>query len=209
MARPSITDILRSTAEDGLMGARVPEAVLWRRLDAAGHDMACVERLPDGAELRGMAVFWDENVPCALRYRVTCDAAWRTTGARVDGWRGERAVEILIRRLPDGSWRLNDRVCPAVDGCVDLDLSFTPATNLLPLRRLRLDLGAAAEVRAAWLAWPEASLAVLPQRYLRRTADTYAYEADVPGNGRFAAGLRVDADGWVLDYGDLWRAEGR
>jgi hypothetical protein len=183
--------------------------VFWRRLDAAGHDMAWVERQQDGAQLHGMAVFRDEEAPCALRYCVTCDAGWRTTGARVDGWRGEHAVELLIRRLPDGSWRLNDRVCPAADGCIDLDLSFTPATNLLPLRRLGLDLGAAAEVRAAWLAWPEASLAMLPQRYLRRTADRYAYEADVPGSGRFAAGLRVAAEGWVLDYGDLWRAEGR
>ena len=191
------------------MDARGPGAVLWRRLDTAGHDMACVERLPDGAELRGMAVFRDDDVACALRYRVACDAEWRATGARVDGWRGERAVELFIRRLPDGSWRLNDRVCPEVQGCVDLDLSFTPATNLLPLRRLGLDLGAAAEVRAAWLAWPEAALAVLPQRYLRRTADTYAYEADVPGSGRFVAELRVDVAGWVLDYGDLWRAEGR
>ena len=191
------------------MGGPGRTAVLWRRLDGVGHDMACLELLPDGAKLHGMAVFQDEDVPCALRYRVACDSGWRTTGAKVDGWRGNRSVELLIRRLPDGSWRLNDRPCAAVDGCVDLDLSFTPATNLLPLRRLRLDPGAASEVRAAWLAWPEASLVVLPQRYRRRTVDTYAYEADVPGAGRFAADLRVDVEGWVLDYGDLWRAEGR
>lgn len=35
--------------------------------------------------------------------------------------------------------------------CVDIDLNFSPSTNLLPIRRFDLSVGASAIVRAAWL----------------------------------------------------------
>jgi hypothetical protein len=106
-----------------------------------------------------------------------------------------------------GRWTLNGAGCPAAAGCVDLDLSFTPATNLLPLRRLNLAVGDTAEVRSAWLEWPAGTLTPLVQRYARQSATTYGYEADLPGGDRFASALRVDPHGWVLDYAGLWKAE--
>jgi hypothetical protein len=154
-----------------------------------------------------MAVFQDERNPTALRYSVRCDAEWRTTEAAVDGWRGAREVQLQVRRGHDGDWTMNGVRCPAVAGCVDLDLSFTPATNLLPLRRLNLSVGQAAEVRSAWLDWPAVALTPLVQRYARRSAAEYDYEADLPGAARFVGVLRVDPHGWVLDYAGLWQAE--
>jgi hypothetical protein len=94
-----------------------------------------------------------------------------------------------------------------VTGCIDLDLNFTPTTNLLPLRRLDLAVGQAAEVRSAWLEWPAAVLRPLVQRYVRRSSAEYDYEADLPDADMFVAVLRVDPNGWVLDYGGLWQAE--
>jgi uncharacterized protein len=181
--------------------------ILWRRLDVPGHDAATLREAEGGTELRGMAVFHDERSPTALHYSVRCDPEWRTTEAAVDGWRGVRMVELRVRRAPAGGWTLNGVPCPAVAGCVDLDLSFTPATNLLPLRRLDLPVGQAAEVRSAWLEWPAAVLTPLVQRYARRSVAEYDYEADLPGTAKFVGVLRVDPNGWVLDYAGLWRAE--
>jgi hypothetical protein len=189
------------------MNDQVESVTLWRRLDAPGHDAAALVRCSNGAEIHGAAVFREHGSVCALAYRVACDPAWRTTATEVDGWCDGRPVGLRIRRTREGHWWLNERTCPEVIGCDDVDLSFTPATNLLPIRRLALRVGAAAEVRAAWLAWPEAALAPITQRYARRSAETYDYEADVPGQGRFAAVLRVGPESWVLDYGDLWRAD--
>lgn len=183
------------------------EPILWRRLDLPGHDAARVRENAEGAELRGMAVFHDAGDPTALHYTVHCDGRWVSTEATVDGWRGERAVHLRFIRARDGAWTLNGTPCPAVAGCEDLDLNFTPATNLLPLRRLELAVGELAVVRSAWLEWPAAVLAPLTQRYLRRSVTEYDYEADLPGNVKFAAALRVQPGGWVVEYGDLWRAE--
>ena len=91
-----------------------------------------------------------------------------------------------------------------MEGCVDVDLNFSPSTNLLPIRRLGLAVGEEADVRAAWLRFPSFSLELLDQRY-RRTGDlAYHYES---GGGSFRADLRVDAVGFVTDYA-VWRAEG-
>jgi hypothetical protein len=94
-----------------------------------------------------------------------------------------------------------------VAGCSDLDLGFTPATNLLALRRLDLAVDHSAEVRSAWLAWPGTQLTPLVQRYTRRSIAEYEYEADLPVGEKFAGLLRVEKDGWILDYAELWRAE--
>ncbi len=49
-----------------------------------------------------------------------------------DGTPGRRGVR---HRGGRGIWRVNDAAVPAVAGCIDLDLGFSPATNLLPIRR--------------------------------------------------------------------------
>jgi hypothetical protein len=183
------------------------DVMLWRRLDVAGHDAARLSLGAVGPELEGMAVFHDDGGPSALRYRVRCDQQWRTTDAEVDGWRNDRAVALRITRDAAGSWTLNGRAVSSVQGCVDLDLSFTPATNLLPLRRLRLAPGAATAVRSAWLAWPAAALEPLPQRYARQPTGLYTYEAELPDGSVFAADLAVDAVGWVTHYPGLWRSD--
>ena len=183
-----------------------PAPILWRRLDLPGHDAATVLLTADGAVLSGMAVF-QEGDPPALAYVVYVDGAWQTSTAHVWGWRGQEGIDLRFRRHLDGSWTLNDVPCPAVQGCIDLDLSFTPATNLLPLRRLNLGVGESAEVRSAWLEWPEVRLTLLVQRYARRSESEYEYEAELPDAELFRAILRVQPEGWVLDYGGLWLAE--
>jgi hypothetical protein len=184
-----------------------PAPILWRRLDLPGHDAASLEINAEGAVLSGMAVF-REGAPTALAYVVQADRDWQTSEAHVWGWRGREAIDLRLRRDDVGTWTLNDAPCPSVQGCVDLDLSFTPATNLLPLRRLALGAGQSAEVRSAWLEWPEVRLTPLVQRYLRRSETEYEYESDLPGAGLFRAVLRVEPDGLVLDYPGLWQAEG-
>lgn len=192
------------------MAAREPGApILWRRLDVPGHDAAWLRSAGGGSEIFGMAAFLEEGDPTALRYRVACDGEWRSHVATVEGWRGGQPVELRIRHDAHDGWTLNGTPCPTVAGCIDVDLSFTPATNLVALRRLHLEVGDTAEVRSAWLAWPRVSLAPLVQRYTRLAPDVYAYEADVPEFGRFDGTLRVEPGGWVLDYAGLWRAEER
>jgi hypothetical protein len=180
------------------------ESVTWRRLDQPGHEDARLSFQGSEWRLIGTAMFAGEGRPCRLDYLVVCDPDWRTRSARITGWLGTDLIEV--EAVADaGRWRLNGVDCPAVAGCVDLDLSFSPSTNLLPIRRLGLAVGAEARVRAAWLKFPNFTLEPLDQLYRRTGEATYHYES---AGGAFVADLRVNAAGFVIDYPGLWRVEG-
>jgi hypothetical protein len=91
-----------------------------------------------------------------------------------------------------------------LESCVDLDYGFTPATNLIQLRRSSLAVGAAADLPAAWLDVAAGTLQVLPQRYERRGEASYWYESPTFS---YAALLEVTNDGFVRRYPGLWELE--
>ncbi len=174
--------------------------ILWRRLDEPGHD-AC--RLDDRS-VEGTAVFRHEGTPARLDYRATCDPAWRTRTGTVHGWIGSQPVALEVERTEDGRWLLNGSPVPGLDGCVDVDFGFTPATNLLQLHRVALAIGEAAEVPVAWLDVPTGTLTRLGQRYERLTDRTYGYEAP---RFDYRTVLEVDEAGFIRRYPPLWEAE--
>jgi hypothetical protein len=90
---------------------------------------------------------------------------------------------------------------PEVAGCLDVDLAFTPATNLLPLRRLGLAVGEGRDATAAWVRFPELDIQPLPQRYTRLAERLVRYESR---GGAFTADLEVDELGLVMRYPPLW-----
>ena len=178
-------------------------SILWRRLDGPGHDACRLEEADEGWRLDGAAVFRHRDVPAKLVYEVTCDPAWRTRSGRVEGWLGGDPVRICITRTAGGEWRAGDALASLPPDLVDLDLGFTPATNLLPLRRLALATGAGADAPAAWLDVETGRLEALVQRYERRSETGYRYES--PGVG-YAALLDVGPLGFVRRYPGLWEA---
>lgn len=143
-------------------------------------------------------------MPCHLRYVVAVDEEWRTRSVKVSGWAGATAVDVDIRVVTEQQWTLNGKSVAAVAGCIDVDLSFTPATNLLPIRRLGLPIGSSAPVAAAWLRFPELDLQRLDQVYTRAAEGRYEYSS---AGGSFRATLEVSASGFVTDYPGLWRKE--
>ncbi len=173
-------------------------------LHIPGHEIGRLEALSDGWELSGTAIFTYERSPCKLDYIVDCDSIWQTKSARVKGVIGAREVNLSITLSENRRWYLNGVNCPSVAGCTDIDLGFSPSTNLLPIRRLSLAVGEEEEVRAAWLPFPSLKFELLPQLYRRERERMYRYES---AGGRFVRVLEVNAAGFVTNYPDLWQAE--
>ena len=173
-------------------------AILWKRLDVPGHDACRLVRLAGGWRLSGAAAFGEEARPNCLTYEVDCDAAFATRSARVTGFVGRDPFAVEI--VKDGvRWLLNGAEQPEVAGCIDVDLNFTPATNLLAIRRFNLADGQATPAAAAWLLFPEQRLARLEQTYARVDEARYAYS----GYG-YADTLEVSPSGFVTRYPGLW-----
>jgi hypothetical protein len=177
------------------------QTILWRRLDQPGHEAARLWSHESSWHLAGTAAFAHNQQPCRLDYHLTCDANWHTRSAQVAGWVGDAAVEIELSVDAAQRWWQNGKEVPSVRGCLDLDLNFSPSTNLLPIRRLALEIGQAAEVRAAWLRFPSFTLEPLDQVYRRITVTTYRYES---AGGEFVRDLNVSAAGFVTRYPGFW-----
>jgi hypothetical protein len=179
--------------------------ILWRGFVLIGHEACRLFSDDSNWHLQGAAVFSHEQHPCRLDYQIICNEGWQTRFASVAGWLGKRLINIDIKCDTNGRWWLNGAEQSNVRGCTDIDLNFSPSTNLLPIRRLNLAVGQAAELTAAWLRFPSFTLEPLPQRYSRLEETLYRYES---GGGQFVADLTVSPSGFVINYPGIWQAEG-
>jgi hypothetical protein len=114
-------------------------------------------------------------------------------------------VQLTLEAAPGERWLLNeDDQGEGVAGLIDIDLGFTPSTNLIQLRRLSLDIGHEAEAPVAYLHFPEFTLGRLEHRYRRVAHDKYDYQAPAFG---YTAILQVSELGFVTQYPGLWMLE--
>ncbi|MDF1873797.1 putative glycolipid-binding domain-containing protein, partial [Vannielia sp.] len=96
--------------------------------------------------------------------------------------------------------RLNDGA-PMLSDCTDIDLAFTPATNLLPI--CRLEPTSRAEVAAVWfLLEGGGQIERLEQSYTPLGAHRYACASP-----EFEAELTVDPCGFATRYSGVWEGE--
>jgi uncharacterized protein len=179
--------------------------VMWsaREEPGLGHLRLAVRN--SGIVADGVVLGMEEGRPFRLSYEVRCDPYWRVRAARV-GVPGEPAkVELLSDG--EGNWAGPDgRAVAYLEGCEYVDISETPFTNTLPVRRLGLAPGESAEITVAYFdgaelqPWPE------PQRYtcLEKSSGGALFRF-LSLDGGFTADLHVDADGLVLDYPGLFR----
>lgn len=177
----------------------------WTALDRSGEDKCRLARADHGWLLVGHARFQDGDGFAALDYVVRCDKDWLTLGADIAGPHGDRDIRIQIERTTDG-WSLNETLQPGLDLALDIDLSFTPATNLMPLRRLLAGPVDALITRSAWLDYPATALRPLDQTYTRRAPGKVAYRGEQTG---YVTELSVDDSGFVTTYPRLWQGEVR
>jgi uncharacterized protein len=177
----------------------------WRRLDLPGHEEASIEQTVEGWRLTGQLEAEEANVLAHLAYVVECAHNWRTRRAIVTGSASGAPIRFEFAADGEGHWTLNGAPLPLVGGALDIDLGFTPATNLLPIRRLNLAVGERAEVRTAWVRFPELRVEALEQSYQREAPRVFRYNALVDGE-RFQARLDTDEVGRVLLYEGLWEA---
>jgi hypothetical protein len=177
--------------------------VAWRRSDEVVTDEHCTLTLRDsGLSLVGTVLGAEAGLPVRIEYRVLADAAGVTTAAHVRDLRGFETRTMALERDPKGNWSVDGEVVRALKGCTDVDLGCSPSTNTLPIRRLRLAVGASHKIQAAWLRFPELTIEKSAQTYTRLDEFTYRY-----ASGTFQAELTVDEDGLVAAYAE-WRRTG-
>jgi hypothetical protein len=164
----------------------------------------------NGCAAGGLVIGVDRERPFHLHYEVRCDAAWVTREVRVR-LLDPAGPELVIESDGKGHWKKESgESVETWDGCVDLDLSVTPFTNTLPIRRLELSPGESREIDVAYLRAPGLDLLRARQRYTCLAAgeegSRYLYESL---QSDFRSEITADPDGLVVVYPRfarrLWR----
>lgn len=143
-----------------------------------------------------------EGKDCALvvRYRILCDTSWRTRRAEiylVDG----RQVELESDGI--GNWSINKRPAPHLKGATDVDITATPFTNTLPIRRLNLKADQHENILTAYVSVPELAVTADPQRYTCiEPGRLYRFESS---GGDFVRDIKVDGNSLVVEYPGLFK----
>ena len=156
----------------------MPE-VIWKSLAWCGVERLQLEVEGAGVTAKGQLVGDPDGAPVGALYEIRCDAAWNVVRVAVQVLGGSR---LDLTRAPDGTWvPANGRPLPSLRDCVDVDLSLTPFTNKLPIRRLGLAPGQAADLKVAYVTLPDLEVAPAQQRYTCQRRDErgalYRYES--------------------------------
>jgi hypothetical protein len=215
-ARPT----LRASASAGSAAGARPAATRYdpgpASVQGKGHVIARWRSLEDG----GLEHLWFEarqaqgedayaatgyviggiEQPWLVRYRVHCDQKWRVRELEVAVLGGEG---VLLTSDGAGRWRdEHGEEVEALAGCIDVDVSVTPFTNTIPIRRLALREGSARDIRVVYVEVPSLERRAVEQRYTcLQQSRRYRYEGYPEG---FSAELTVDQDGLVTDYPGLF-----
>ena len=177
--------------------------VLWHCASLTSSEHASLVEHASGHRFHGVVVLPLDGVPCHIDYDVVVDGEWRSRVATATITTPAGVRRIGLTSDLDGHWRLDGVPASQLDGCSDIDLGWTPATNTLPIRRLGLAVGETATITAAWVRYPELDVLAVEQEYTRLADDRWRYRS-----GEFERELITDrTTGLVVAYGDdLWQA---
>ena len=175
---------------------------IWRPDLGEGAEEFSFRAIDRGFEARGEVAATLEGKPLNASYVVETDVALRTRRVRI-AVKGGGSLEIVSDGA--GHWRRTDGAkLPELDGCIDPDISMTPFTNTVAIRRLGSQIGEATEIKVAYILVPELSLRAAPQRYTRLAERLWRFDGlDID----FTADITVDEDGFVVDYPGLFRRD--
>jgi hypothetical protein len=180
--------------------------VMWVPWEGPGLEHLRLVTSGRGVVANGLVIGLEAGRPFRIGYEIRCDGRWRVREIRAAAPDSERPVLELLAD-GEGHWkRGGGEPVPELDGCIDVDISATPFTNTLPIRRLGLEPGQSEVLTITYVRVPELLVGPERQRYgcLEAQADSGLYRFEALPSG-FTAELPVDAEGLVIDYPGLFR----
>lgn len=181
-------------------------SVRWCDWDGNGLEHCVLDQGAGGLVLEGV-VAGTRGGQYGARYLVRTDAQFRTREVRVSYVAGP---DMHIESDGEGHWhdKIANGALSFLDGCFDVDIGITPATNMLPIKRLNLHEQQSRDISVAYVPLPhEVDDDFLPryakQRYTCLIAGKrYRYDGIFRA---FSAELEFDEHGLVCDYPDTFR----
>ncbi len=174
----------------------------WQDWSDKSLEHLVLREMSDTITAEAVVIATVNGTALAARYRISCDTFWRVKEVEIGLIGDDRSIGLLSDGV--GNWTDGTRrSLPHLKGAIDIDLSITPFTNTLPIRRLNLQLGQSADLMVVYVQFPDINITTNRQRYtcleLRRL---YRYESI---DSKFVRDIAVDDQGLVVRYPGLFK----
>ncbi len=174
----------------------------WQDWSGKGVEHTVIRCAQESNRADGVVIGTADGQDFAVRYQIRCDGSWTLEHACIEIVGEQHKVEFMS----DGRGKWTDgsgSPLPALDGAIDIDLSVSPFTNTLPIRRLQLAKGRSAEIRAVYVHFPDLAVLADPQRYTcLEPLRCYRYESL---DSDFVREIEVDDNGLIVTYPGLFK----
>ena len=137
-----------------------------------------------------------------IKYTLNCEPSWEVRNLYLE--LVETKEKIKLESDGHGNWSNDSGVITKLHGAIDIDISATPFTNTLPIRRLKLGKKQRADILVVYVTIPELSIDIDQQRYTCLSKHTFLFEQI---NNNFSQKIEVDKDGLVVSYPGLFKRD--
>ena len=135
-----------------------------------------------------------------VKYTLICKPSWEVKSLSLQ--LVETKKRLRLESDGHGNWSNDLGIIPKLHGAIDIDITATPYTNTLPIRRLKLEKGQHKEILVVYITIPELNVTTDRQRYTCISKYIFLFEQI---NSKFKREIEVDKDGLVLIYPGLFR----
>jgi len=177
--------------------------LLWNDRSAPSFEYCSLSEIHEGFHISGEVVMSVEQHPMSARYQIVTNGDWYTQRVEVVLREGTHEEHLVLRVDAEQRWWRGSEEIVACRGSFDVDLSFSPSTNTLAMRRFALGVGESKTTTTAWVQLPDLQVGPFPQQYTRLSENEYLFTSL---KDDFKAKLVVDDLGLVTDYEGLWVA---
>jgi uncharacterized protein len=174
----------------------------WRDWSGEGIEHLVLRKYANRIVAESAIVATVEDEALAVRYRIECDSGWRVRSVEVN--RIGAGHGLRLHSDGAGHWRDEaDAPIPHLDGAIDVDISMTPFTNTLPIRRLSFAVDQSHEILTAYIQMPQMKVIGDRQRYTcLQHGKLFKYESV---DSDFTRDVEIDSNGLVVNYPGLFQ----
>ena len=166
--------------------------VRWTSWNQDAIETLVLTERPKGIFVKSTIINHDEK-HFTIKYTLTLDASWRVKTLNLELL--DTKEKIKLESDGHGNWSNDTGIIPKLHGAIDIDITATPFTNTIPIRRLKLGMKQQAEILVVYVTIPELSFDIDRQRYTRVSKYIYLFEQI---NNNFTRKIKVDKDGLVV-----------
>jgi hypothetical protein len=175
--------------------------ILWTGCEYYSLENCLINESAAGVEISSVIIGHYEEKIYKVEYLIKTNANWETIFFEIISRVNNQTQTISGESDGKGNWSKAGEPLMQFNDCIDIDISLTPFTNTLPIRRLQLQPRKTREIQVLYCNLLKGQIMPVRQKYTYVSATEFHYE-NIPND--FEATIVVDESGFVVDYPSLF-----